>query len=130
MGLRAEPSGRCGDCNPPAHSLPAQLLLQKLKRPHAVDRVRAVEVLDGRAVADEELIVEAADFGELVVHPFVDAHAVVVAALDHEGAWGDQCGHLRIVEGAAHVPFPDFILASGDVAHRHVRAHALAHPFV
>jgi hypothetical protein len=48
----------------PERLLPAQFLLQKLIRPQAVDHVRAVEVLDGGAVADEELVVEAADLGD------------------------------------------------------------------
>ncbi|OYX10667.1 MAG: hypothetical protein B7Z16_18245 [Algoriphagus sp. 32-45-6] len=43
---------------------------------------------------------------------------------------GDEGGHFGIVVGAAHVPLPDFIFAGGDVAHRHVGADALAHPFV
>ncbi len=95
-----------------------------------MDHVRAVEVLDGGAFADEEFVVEAADLGELVVHPFVSADAVVVASFDHERPRRDESGHLRVVEGPAHVPLPNFVFVCVDVAHRHIAADALAHPLI
>ena len=95
-----------------------------------MDHVPGVEVLDGGALADLQLVVEAPHLGELVVHPFIKADAVVVAALDHKRARGDQRGHFGVVEGAAHVPLPDLILVGVNVVHRHVGAHALAHPFI
>ena len=95
-----------------------------------MDGVGAVEVLDGGAVADAEFVVEATDLGVFVVHPFVETHAVIVSALDHEGARGDEGGHLGIVERSAKVPLPNFILVGVEVAHWHVETDALADPLV
>ena len=47
--------------------------MQKLIRPYAVDRVRAVEELDVAPVAYTELVVMPADFGKFLGHPFVRA---------------------------------------------------------
>ena len=57
--------------------------VQEFKRAGAVDRVRAVEELDGRAVTDTEFVVETADLGLFVRHPFVGRNAVVMTALYH-----------------------------------------------
>jgi hypothetical protein len=49
-----------------------QMLVQKLERPFAVDRVWAVEDLDGAAVADTELgVVQIEDLGIFISHRLV-----------------------------------------------------------
>src|SRR5687767_12133495 len=47
-----------------------QVLPQEAERPLPVDRVPAVEELDLRPFADAELVVQPADLGVLVGHPF------------------------------------------------------------
>ncbi len=95
-----------------------------------MNRVRAIEMFDGSTITDLKLVIETADFSELIVHPFIGADAIVVSTFHHEGARGDEGGHFRIVEGAAEVPIPDLILAGVNVTHRHVRADTLAHPLI
>ena len=75
-----------------------QVLAQKLERALAVDRVRAVEELDlrcGRACPVR--VVEPADLGVLVGHPFVGRHAVAMPALHHERTRRHQLRQLGVV---------------------------------
>src|SRR5437660_1087559 len=95
---------------------PAQMLVQKLKRPHAVDRVGAVEEFDGRAIADAERVVEPAHFGEFISDPFVRRDAVVVAAFNHERPRRDERGHFRVVERVAQIEFHHFIFSGVEIA--------------
>jgi hypothetical protein len=74
-----------------------EVVVEELKGSFAVDGVWAVEVFDGGAVADTELVVEAAHFGELVVDPFIETDAVAVSAFDHERARGDEGCHFGVV---------------------------------
>ncbi len=97
---------------------------------HSVDGVWAVEVFDGDAITDSELVVEAANFCELVVDPFIESDSVTVAAFDHEGARCDEGCHLCVVGVSGEVPLPDFVFADEDVAHWHCDRCALANPFV
>src|SRR5687767_13841661 len=63
---------------------PAQVLAQKLERANAVNRVRAVEIFDRGALGNLEIGVQQPHLGVLIRHTRVGAHAVTVAALDHE----------------------------------------------
>ena len=47
---------------------------------------------------EPELGVTTAYLGELPAHPMIETDTVIVATLDHEGAWRDAHGHLSIVE--------------------------------
>ena len=78
----------------------------------AVDGVGADEPFDFGAVAEAEFgLVEVADFGEFEGDHVVGGDAVEVAAFDHEGAGGDEGGHLGVVEGVAEVPLEDLVFA-------------------
>jgi small basic protein (TIGR04137 family) len=57
-----------------------------------------IEKLEGRAVADAELIVRAADLGVFVSHPLVRRDAVIVALLDHEGPRDHQIDQFRVAK--------------------------------
>src|SRR2546422_9038666 len=85
---------------------PLEVLVQELKGPLVVDRVRTNEPLDLAAVANPELrLVEEAHLGKLVADGLVGSDPVEVAALDHERPRGNQSSHFRIVEGASQVKF-------------------------
>src|SRR5579885_3211895 len=105
------PSGRRAPGFPEARSArcgPVQKLVQELKRAFSVNGVAAVEEFDAGAVFQAQLRIEPAGTGVFVRHPLVPAYPVVVAALHHKRPRRDQVGHLRIVEGAAHVEIRHF----------------------
>ncbi|MEY5014180.1 MAG: hypothetical protein RIS92_538 [Verrucomicrobiota bacterium] len=104
--------------------------MEELKGSLAIDGVWAVEVFDGGSVADAELVVETAHFGELVVDPFIESDAVAMSAFYHEWAWGDEGCHFGVVGMTGEVPFPNFVFSDENVAHWHGVGCALANPFV
>ena len=107
------------------------MFAEEVERADAVDGVGAREEFELTAVADAELgFVEEADLGEFMGDGFVGADAVEVAALDHEGAGGDQSGHLGVVEGGAEVPLEDFVFGGPDVTIRAARGCVFLDPFV
>src|SRR5690348_10310848 len=59
--------------DPPAFLLlfGLQMLVQKLKSPHAVDRVRAIEEFDLSALSNSQPIVKAPHAGVFVGNPFI-----------------------------------------------------------
>src|SRR6185436_11218615 len=110
---------------------PPQMLVQKRKRAHTVDLVRADEIFDLAAVGHFELdVVDPLDLGVFGGDALIDADAVEVAALDHEGAGGDEGGHLGVVERAPEVPLKDFVLGGPNVAVRGPRGGVLIDPVV
>src|SRR4051812_28868976 len=107
------------------------MLVQKLKRPHSVDRVRAGEPFDLAAVTDPELrLIQEPDLGELAADRVVGTDAVKVPALDHERPGGDQRGHLGVVEGTAQVPLENLVLIGPYITVRRARRGVLADPLV
>jgi hypothetical protein len=74
--------------------------------------------------------VEPADFGVFVGDPGIAADAVVVAALDHEGAGEDEVGHFGVVEGVAEVPVGHFPLDGAHEAEGLVGGGDFAGPLV
>src|ERR1035437_11186627 len=93
--------------------------------------MRAGEPLDDALVAKPQArLIEKTHFGEFVCHRFVRRNDVEVSAFHHEGAWGDQCGHLGIIEGAAEVELEDFIFGHPDVTIRTEGRSTLPYPVV
>src|SRR6266536_5053047 len=103
-------------CRPLSRLRPVQMCPQKLKSPHAIDRVRAVEEFDGRAIPNAERVIKPADFGKFISNPFIRRHPVIMPAFDHERSWRDQRGHLRVVECVAEVEFHHFVFAGVEIA--------------
>ena len=66
-------------------SLPAQVLAQERCDRGPVYTVRSVEERDAGAIPDAQFIVEAPHPGVFVRDPFVDADAISVSPLYHEG---------------------------------------------
>ncbi len=96
---------------------PVQVAMEEVEGATPMDGVWADEGFHLASVADAEACgVEESDLGELPGDGFVGGDAVEVAALDHERAWGDECGHLGVVEGAAEVELEDLVFAGPDIA--------------
>jgi hypothetical protein len=106
------------------------VLAEELERALAVDRVRSVEEFDFGAVAQAQLIVEAADLGVFPGHPLVGGNAVVVAPFDHERARRHEVGQLGVVGDMPHVPLEHFVFGREDVAVLVAVGRVFAHPLV
>ena len=81
-----------------------------------MDGVRPVEEFDLGAVTQAQLDVLPSGLGELVSHPLVGCHAVVMATFDHEGARDHEPAELGVVEGVAQVELGHVVLAAIQVA--------------
>src|SRR4051812_7602456 len=104
--------------------------VQELEGPLPIDRVSAVEKLDRRPVAEPELIIEPPRLGILRRHPWIERHAVMMPALDHEGPRKDQVTQLGVAEGIAHVETGDFPLVGEHEALPVMSGGELARPVV
>src|SRR5258708_6611086 len=94
---------------------PIELLVQEFEGADAVDGVWAVEPLDRRAVADAELVIAALHLRVFVADPFVEADAIIVAALDHERPRRDEHGHFRVIGRVREIPFRHLVLPGDHV---------------
>ena len=92
------------------------MTVKKLEGAYAVDGVAAVKEIDVGSFRIGELGVESSDFRIFQCNPFIRCDGVVMASLNHEWAWGDQGGHLGVVERAAQIELEDLVLARPDVA--------------
>ena len=92
------------------------MAVQEVEGALAVDGVRPVEELDLGSVAQAQLDVLPSGLGELVGHPLVGCHAVVMATFDHEGARDHEPAELGVVEGVAQVELGHVVLAAIQVA--------------
>src|SRR6266550_5775398 len=82
---------------------PIQMFVQKLERAFAVDRVTAIEILDGGLVSQPQLGIEPPHLRVFVGYPLIPAYAIMMAALYHERPRDHQVGNLRVVECVPHV---------------------------
>jgi hypothetical protein len=103
---------------------------QEGERADRVDGMRAVEELDFGAIRNAQARVEAADLGVLVGHPFVGRHAVLMAALHHEGARRHEARKVRIIHHVGEVEFQHVVFLRQHVAVARGRARRLPDPLV
>ena len=96
-----------------------------------MDGVWSGKPFDFAAIADSQFgLVEVADLGEFVGHPFVRRHAVEVTTFHHEGAGSDQGCHFGVIEGATQIEFKYFVFTGPDITVRSQGGSILPHPIV